>query len=1188
MSISRRALILTAGLTLLTPLPLIGPAAASPRTDPAVPDEATVPIPDPLPLTGSWTRTADGGRRATATADRPALALSEQRVTAVARYTGEVTVEPGATAALVVRATPDGAGGYAAALEPGTGRVRLHDLATGRDLAPPARADIRTGTAHRLAVTMDGPLLTVELDGAQVLTARDTTHTHGVVGLRVTGTGAVFGPPTVTGVVTTTATGWRTQGGTWDATALGWHVRPEPGDGSRAVAETSAYDTEYRADLQIHDAGTTATLLLRTDAKGATGYGVQVQPHLNRLRLYRVDGDLTLGVHETAIEPGRVYRLLVRADGPELRVRWQSDFIAPDGYAPVITATDTAHASGRVGVAVTGGAASFENLALTDLVTDLDGWATASGTWTPDLRGIRAEGSTVLRTAPFPSGDILLSADLRPASASAVGLVVRADARGSGGYEARLDATGVRLLDRAAGTVLTEAPYPVRPYTAGATYRTEVRALGRNVTVTVDGVPVLEATVSRTTGATTALAATGGTAHFQEVRARTPQSYFTDPHRPAQHYTQLASHTSDPNGLVFHEGEYHLFHQDSGEWAHAVSTDLLHWRHLPVALPVSDHGHTWSGSCVSDTDDTSGLFGGGSGLIAYYTSYHPDRPGGNQSVRVAFSRDRGRSWQWHGPDPVVQNPGGPDGGWDFRDPKVVHDEKHGQWVMAVSGGDHVRFFTSTDLLTWDHRSSFGYGDWVTGGVWECPDFFPLPVDGDTSRVRWVLAISTGAVRRTDGSAAEYFLGDWDGTAFTTTNTPGTPLRAEAGRDYYAAMTFAGLPDGRRVQLAWLSNWDYPFSAPTGEWNGQLGLPRELTLSETGLVQRPAAETRALRRGRTRIENVTVSPGSPDPLAGMRGRSYEIEAEITLPADGAATEFGLRLRTDGTRHTTVGYDTGAGELFVDRTASGPADFTEHFAGRSSTPLSLTTVDGERRLKLHLFMDTSAVEVFGGDGRATLTSLILPGPDAQGMSFYATGGTARIVTLDVHRLADVFRVTDRDPDRPAPPAPGEFRSSGLGTPTVVPAGRWTTTGAGRTGQFDRDSTELSSTEYADFELTTLVRFGGPGAAEGGAGSVLLRASADAADGYAVNLDPNLRTVRLFRRDGGRSTVLAEAPLLVRTGTTLPLRIRARSTRIEVLIGDRTVLDATDGAHRRGRIGLNVFGGRAAYQDTHVTAV
>lgn len=176
-----------------------------------------------------------------------------------------------------------------------------------------------------------------------------------------------------------------------------------------------------------------------------------------------------------------------------------------------------------------------------------------------------------------------------------------------------------------------------------------------------------------------------------------------------------------------------------------------------------------------------------------------------------------------------------------------------------------------------------------------------------------------------------------------------------------------------------------------------------------------------------------------------------------------------------------------------------------------------------------MDTSAVEVFGGDGRATLTSLLLPEPDAQGMSFYTTGGTARIVTLDVHRPADVFRVTDRDPDRPAPPAP-----------------------------------------------------------DGGAGSVLLRASADAADGYAVNLDPNLRTVRLFRRDAGRSTVLAEVPLLVRGGTTLPLRIRARSSRIEVLVGDRTVIDTADGTHRRGRIGLNVFGGRAAYQDTHVTAL
>ena len=1191
MSLSRRALLSTAGLALLTPLTGTGPAAASARAAnllAALPGDLAA-IPDPLAVTGTWSRTADGGRRVVTGADLNALALSEQRVGSLAAYAARVTVDPGspyAVGSLVVRATDDGAAGYAAGLDPNLGRVRLFDLATGRDLAPPAAFTAHPGTGYLLEVHLDGPQLTVSVDGAELLTARDTAYAHGAAGLHAYNGTVLFGAPGIR-TVTTTATGWTTTGGTWKATAFGWLATAPADTNTRAVADTRVHDTVYQADVQIHDPYAVASLLLRTDAAGTSGYGVQIDPNQNRLRLYRIDGDTTLGTHSTPVEAGRVYRLMVRADGRRLTVRWQTDFVTPDGYEPVITAEDATHGAGQLGVQVYNGSSAFESVAAAGPVTDLQGWSDVAGSWTPDLRGIRGEGAVALRTAPFPGGDALLSADVLLAGAATAGLVVRTDATGGGGYEARLDASGVRLVDRADGRVLAQAAPPVRPFVDGATYRTELRALGADLTVAVDGVQVLTATAARTDGAAVALAATGGTALFQEVRARTPQTYYTDPYRPGYHYTQLASRTSDPNGLVRYEGEYHLFHQDAGQWAHAVSTDLLHWRALPVALPVSEFGHTWSGSCVVDADDVSGLFGGGSGLLAFYTGYHPDKPGGNQSVRAAFSRDRGRSWQWYGTEPVVPNPGGPEGGWDFRDPKVVRDEEHGQWVMVVSGGDHVRFHTSTDLLHWTHRSSFGYGDWVVGGVWECPDLFPLPVDGQADQVRWVLTLSTGAVRATDGSAAEYFLGDWDGATFTTTNTAGTPLRAEAGRDYYAAMTFAGLPDGRRVQLGWLSNWDYAFSAPTGEWNGALSIPRELTLSSGGLVQRPAAEIETLRSGSTTVSEVTVLPESANPLAAIRGRSYEIEAEIALPDTGAATEFGLRLRTGGDRRTVVGYDVAAQRLFVDRTRSGAGDFTEHFAGRTVAPLPLDTAGGERRLRLRLFMDSSSVEVFGGDGQVTISSLLFPGPDDLGAAFYATGGSARIVELTVHGLKDVFRVTDTVPAQAPVPAGAAFRTGGLGDLTVVPAGHWATTGAGRTGVFDRDSTAVSATEYADLELTTLVRFGGPDGTPG-AGSVLLRASADAADGYAVNLDPNLRTARLFRKEGGQSAVLAEVPLLLRAGSSLPLRIRALGNRIEVFVDGRPVIDTTDTRFARGRIGLNVFGGRTSYQDTFVTAL
>ncbi|WP_328774305.1 glycoside hydrolase family 32 protein [Streptomyces sp. NBC_00286] len=272
------------------------------------------------------------------------------------------------------------------------------------------------------------------------------------------------------------------------------------------------------------------------------------------------------------------------------------------------------------------------------------------------------------------------------------------------------------------------------------------------------------------------------------------------------------------------------------------------------------------------------------------------------------------------------------------------------------------------------------------------------------------------------------------------------MRADSGRDYYAAMSFYGLPDDRRVWLGWMSNWDYPFSAPTGAWKGQLSSPRELTLTATTdgvrLVQRPVAELSALRASTTTRKEVTVGPDSANPLIRVTGISYEIEAEVTV---GTATEIGFRLRAGDDQHTTVGYDAEAQELFVDRSASGLSDFTQYFAGRTTAPMKAT--DG--RVTLRMYVDSSSVEAFGADGQAAVTSLIYPRPDADGMAFYAKGGTAHIDSLKVHELNRAYRLVDRVKPLPAAPSGGEFRSD-LGKLTITPAGHWSTDSAGRAGE------------------------------------------------------------------------------------------------------------------------------------------
>ncbi|MGI5198308.1 GH32 C-terminal domain-containing protein [Streptomyces sp. CA-288835] len=348
---------------------------------------------------------------------------------------------------------------------------------------------------------------------------------------------------------------------------------------------------------------------------------------------------------------------------------------------------------------------------------------------------------------------------------------------------------------------------------------------------------------------------------------------------------------------------------------------------------------------------------------------------------------------------------------------------------------------------------------------------------------------------------------------------------------------------------------------------------------TWAAQRPVRELTALRTSTTARKDLSVGPTSANPLTRVTGIAYEIEAEATL---GTATEIGFRLRADDDQHTTVGYDAKAQELFVDCSAAGLSDFTQYFAGRTTAPMRAT--DG--RVTLRVYVDSSSVEACGADGQAAVTSLIFPAPDADGMAFYAKGGTAHIESLKVHKLDSTDRLVDRVKPLPAAPRGGEFRSD-LGKLTVTPAGHWSTDSAGRAGTFDKDSNAMSVRTATDLDLTTLVRLGGPDPDTGGALSLLWRASSDGADAYCLNIDPDLRVIRLVAKADGQfdaAAALARVPALVRRGTTYAVRVLADGDRIRVFLNGTRIIDVTDATYTSGHIGLNVFGGRAAYQDTY----
>ncbi|WP_457965360.1 glycoside hydrolase family 32 protein [Arthrobacter sp. D1-29] len=1224
---------LTAG-AVLAPAILAGPAQASGQA-PVTANSTSSPIPDAvaLPDSGTWTRTADAGYTAVVPAGQNGTAISEQRISGTARYTAGVSVDPGTpygVGTLLFRAAADGSGGYAVAIDPNLDRVRLFDLATGEDVVPSAAVPLDTGRTYSVDVHVDGPRIYVAVDGVERLDALDQRYQSGHLGLLAYNGKVQFGQPSARSVEAN-VTGWTSSGAGWQASATGLRGSAGAGANLRTVATGQTPQvTDFTADIQIRSAHAVGALLFRSNSAGSAGYAAEVDPNAGRLRLYRIGDNATLGTYNTPITVNEVYRLRVTADGGKLAVHWQTGFLDPNGYTPVITAQDASHGSGHVGLLSFNGESVFQGMTLKGLESSLQGWRTAAGSWEPDTRGMRGAvdglpaGGEAARFIPAVASDVVVSLDLDVAAPATAAVVVRGNADGSGGTELRIDPSAgtVLLNDRASGTVLASGAMPPHSFAAGQLNRVQLTVQGTQATALVNGIQALSGTAGTAAGKGFGLRVGGGGAYFQNVRADDVAAYMNGLYQPGYHYSQNSGNSSDPNGLVYFDGEYHLFHQDRGRWAHAVSTDLLHWKQLPIALPHLAAGESWSGSAVVDATDATGLFGGGQGLVAFYTSFNHDAPNGNQSVRAAYSADHGRTWQVAQVPPVVQNPGGSDGGWDFRDPKVTWDSATGKWIMVVAAGDHLRFYTSTNLLHWTFASTFGYGNWLRGGVLECPDFFELPVEGQPGVKRWVLWWSTGAVRSTNGSAAQYVTGTWNGTAFTSDTGPDQVLQADAGRDYYAAMSFFGAPDGRRIMLGWMSNWDYAFSPPTGRWNGQLSVPREISLKDVPgaglrLAQEPVPELAGLRSSSWQASDVLVTPTSANPLTGASGRSFELEAEVAVPSSGGASafSFGLRKGIAGgvVQETLLRYDTGAGTLTLDRGRSGREDFTRYFAAdpadNAGTRWSSSTVAAagggtERRVSVRVLVDSSSVEVFGGDGTAAITSLIFPGPDSTGLSLNAYGGNVRLVSATVHQLADTARLTSAPPSAVLPPATGAARHN-MGAYTVVPGGRWESTGAGLAGTFDKDSTALSAGTYANVKVEATVRFGGeayagamlnsdlaPERGDGGAGSVLLRASDDGSTAYYVNLDPNLRLVRIFKLENGSfnpaTSILASVPVLLTHGVSYRLEAQADGGRLTVNLDGARLIDVVDSSLASGRVGLNVFDGRAAYQDVSITAL
>lgn len=445
----------------------------------------------------------------------------------------------------------------------------------------------------------------------------------------------------------------------------------------------------------------------------------------------------------------------------------------------------------------------------------------------------------------------------------------------------------------------------------------------------------------------------------------------TEKFRPAYHHTPAYGWMNDPNGMFYKDGVYHLYFQHNPygstwgnmNWGHSYSTDLVHWTYAGDAITPDAWGTVFSGSAVVDKDNSAGF--GRNAIVAFYTSAKPTPWGDAQMQSIAYSTDDGKTFEKYPGNPVITSTEK-----DFRDPHVFRHEATGRWIMILAAGQEMRIYSSANLKDWTYESSFGKEYGSHAGVWECPDLFELPVEG-TNEKKWVLVCNINPGGPFGGSATQYFTGTFDGHKFTCDTKPEVTKWMDYGKDHYAAVSFDNAPDGRRVMIAWMSNWQYANQVPTVQFRSANAIARDVYLFRDKGVDyvgsRPVAEMTAMRGDAVVSKKATLGKLSVKNMFKAPSGAYEIDLAMA-PQDGATVK--MMLSNQKGEYVTIVYDGNMGTLSFDRRQGGDKSFSELFPAVTTAP-----VHG-KLTSLRIFVDKSSVEVFGNDGRAVMTNLVFP--------------------------------------------------------------------------------------------------------------------------------------------------------------------------------------------------------------------
>lgn len=469
-------------------------------------------------------------------------------------------------------------------------------------------------------------------------------------------------------------------------------------------------------------------------------------------------------------------------------------------------------------------------------------------------------------------------------------------------------------------------------------------------------------------------------------------------YRPVYHHTPVYGWMNDPNGMFYKDGVYHLYFQYNPygsmwanmTWGHSTSTDLTHWTYEGTAIVPDAWGAIFSGSCVVDKDNTAG-FGKGS-VVAFYTSAKSTPWGDVQSQSMAYSLDNGKTFIKYEHNPILTSTER-----DFRDPKVFWYAPGKHWVMMLAVGQEMQIYSSGNLKEWKKESSFGAMQGAHGGVWECPDLVEVAVEGSKEK-KWVLICNLNPGGPFGGSAAQYFVGSFDGKKFVN-ESPTQTKWLDWGKDNYATVTWSNAPAGRCIALGWMSNWQYANSVPTTQYRSANTLARDLTLYRVGgelyLKSKPSPEIKKARAEEKKIPTFEVKGNYEvaSLLADNKG-AYEIEMAIE---NKGTSKIDFSLMNEKGEKVAMYYDVVRKQFVMDRSASGIVGFSRDFPAVTVAPVRNTD-----QIHLRLFIDRSSVEAFGEEGEYVMTNLVFPAEPYNRMVFSSDKGSYIVKSMNVYRL------------------------------------------------------------------------------------------------------------------------------------------------------------------------------------------